>query len=417
MKPLIAIAQFINAILGSLGVDLYDIALQWRLRKMLPRHAKRGDLRTDGLTILTYLSVPGSILQVARDFIEKLTHTNIPFSVVDMTINAANTQTLPSDEAAKYREHLAKHIDQRLCISFIERSHNPRNKCLTVVNPAWCEVKGGLDKINPDIASQTFNIVTFTDFCYDAFKSIIRPESTIFKIRYPSCLNPSTSFDRAGIRHRFSIPTDAFVVFFNFSLGANFERKNPDGALKAFAEFANHAKPRNKKVILAFKLMGTNNHPEKFAKIKSIASDLGISHKVIYITELLSHEEILNLTGSADVYLSLHRSEGLGIGMVEAMSLGVPVIATGFGGNTDFVNESTAFVVPFKMCPVAKSYSPYAAEWAEPDVHAAASHLIKLYTDPTLGTTKAKAAQELIATTFSAKRFESDIRSMMSELL
>ena len=81
------------------------------------------------------------------------------------------------------------------------------------------------------------------------------------------------------------------------------------------------------------------------------------------------------LTEHCDCYVSLHRSEGFGLTMAEAMSLGKPVIATGYSGNTDFMDERSAYLVPYDLVPVPPDWWAHApgAEWAEPDVDAASS--------------------------------------------
>ena len=74
------------------------------------------------------------------------------------------------------------------------------------------------------------------------------------------------------------------------------------------------------------------------------------------------------------------------MGMLEAMSLNVPVIATAYGGNTDFVREDTAFPIPYRLVPAHTDFAAYTqvAEWAEPDVDAAAEDLKQLFTDSAL---------------------------------
>lgn len=405
-------AQLPVKLLRFFGVDLYGLILKLRIKFLLGIH--KCNLRTDGLVIFTYLPLPGSILQVARDFIDKLALTSVPFTVIDMTINISKTTTLPQEEIKKYQQFISRKIDQKVCLSFIERKHNPSS--LQVINPVWCEVSDGLEKINPDIANGHFNLVTFTTFCHEAFSKIIKPESINYYVRYPVRLNLNITSDKNTLRKDFSIPADAFVVFFNFSLGANFERKNPIGALKAFSEFVKKCHNHLPKPIFVLKLIETVKGQDNFSRIKAEVNALKIETNVIYISKLLSREEILNLTKCADVYLSLHRSEGLGLGIIESMSVNVPVIATNYGGCTDFINEENAFLVPYTLTPVDKSYSAYAAEWAEPDIQMAAKYLYEIYNNPNLGKIKSNSAKKFIDEYYSAKSFEGDIRSMLSQI-
>jgi glycosyltransferase involved in cell wall biosynthesis len=84
------------------------------------------------------------------------------------------------------------------------------------------------------------------------------------------------------------------------------------------------------------------------------------------------------ISAHCDCYVSLHRSEGFGLTMAEAMALGKPVIATGYSGNMDFMGERCAYLVPYDLVPVPSDWWAHApgAEWAEPDV-AAASELMR----------------------------------------
>ena len=96
--------------------------------------------------------------------------------------------------------------------------------------------------------------------------------------------------------------------------------------------------------------------------------------RIVLIAESLPRDELLALYGCCDVYLSLHRSEGFGRGMAEAFQLGIDVIATDFGGNTDFCSGPLAHPVRWCEAPIPRGSYPYADghSWAEPDLgHAA----------------------------------------------
>ena len=96
--------------------------------------------------------------------------------------------------------------------------------------------------------------------------------------------------------------------------------------------------------------------------------------RIVLIAESLPREELLALYGCCDVFLSLHRSEGFGRGMAEVLQLGVDVIATDFGGNTDFCKGPLAHPVRWRPAPIPRGAYPYADghSWAEPDLEHAA---------------------------------------------
>ncbi len=101
-------------------------------------------------------------------------------------------------------------------------------------------------------------------------------------------------------------------------------------------------------------------------------------------TRTLPPADALAFTAAADIVLSLHRSEGFGLVLAEAMRLGKPVVATGWSGNMDFMDESSAMLVPYRLIEARDPRGVYQAPgamWAEPDIAAAASMLRRLADD------------------------------------
>ena len=98
----------------------------------------------------------------------------------------------------------------------------------------------------------------------------------------------------------------------------------------------------------------------------------------------LDRDGILSLIKACDCYVSLHRSEGLGLGMVEALMLGRPVIGTDFSGSRDFLNEETGFPVAYRLVDVRAHDYPHAVgqRWADPDIEAAARAMARVRSDP-----------------------------------
>ena len=78
---------------------------------------------------------------------------------------------------------------------------------------------------------------------------------------------------------------------------------------------------------------------------------------------------------SIDCYISLHRSEGFGFGMAEAMACGKSVIATGWSGNLDFTRPDNSLLVDYELVALDRDLGPYrrGQVWAEPDLDMAAN--------------------------------------------
>jgi hypothetical protein len=172
---------------------------------------------------------------------------------------------------------------------------------------------------------------------------------------------------KALLRSRFT-----FLSVFDFH--SQIKRKNPMAAISAFRE-AFPKKTENVQLIL--KTIHGESRPDEF---NSIRAAMGEDRRMLLINGALSREELCWLIQNSQVYLSLHRSEGFGRPIAEAMLLGTAVIATGWSGNADFLSDETGFPIRYRLRPVAPGEYPFAAgEWAEPDIGHAAAVMRYLY--------------------------------------
>ena len=171
------------------------------------------------------------------------------------------------------------------------------------------------------------------------------------------------------------------MVHFSFDANSTVARKNPSGAIDAFLR----ATDGDPSAVLLMKVRNfeqvrvSARHGDIHAR--AFLEKVSLDHRIRLITRELDYSKSLGLIQLSDCYLSLHRSEGYGYGMAEAMALGVPVIATGYSGNLDFMSNDSALLVPYDKRPILPGeYFHWDSKmhWAEPDVKVAASHLGKL---------------------------------------
>jgi glycosyltransferase involved in cell wall biosynthesis len=179
-------------------------------------------------------------------------------------------------------------------------------------------------------------------------------------------------------RDHFRLHPDTFYFMFSFDYFSYPARKNPLAVLRAF-QLAFPKRTEN--VGLVLKSTGTATlYPE----IRSIILQAAESDPRIHVIDrMFSRDEMVSLIAQSDCYVSLHRSEGFGLGMAEAMALGKPVVGTDFSGNTDFLSEHTGFPVPCTLRPVQPGEYVFSdgESWAEPDEAAAAQVLRHVFHD------------------------------------
>ena len=164
------------------------------------------------------------------------------------------------------------------------------------------------------------------------------------------------------------------------------ERKNPFGAIHAFQR----AFPDDARANLVIKLNNAQGANHTLVPILTKLRELcKADRRIRIIDEVLSYSDVLCLYASCDVFVSLHRSEGYGFGLLEAMALGKPVIATAWSGNMAFMSHANSCLVRYKLIPVNANLRVYsrvslgaAATWADPDLDEAAAWMRKLVEDP-----------------------------------
>ena len=132
----------------------------------------------------------------------------------------------------------------------------------------------------------------------------------------------------------------------------------------------------------------------------------------------MSRPEVNGLIAATDAFVSLHRSEGFGFGLAEAMLLGKPAIGTDYSGNTDFLNRATGYPVPYELVPVGSGEYPdhEGQVWAEPDIAAAARAMAAIVDDPVAAEARALAGQTFIKTHHSLAAVGREMRDRLTAL-
>jgi len=136
------------------------------------------------------------------------------------------------------------------------------------------------------------------------------------------------------------------------------------------------------------------------------------------LTATLSRADIYALEAACDCFVSLHRSEGFGLGLAEAMLLGKPAIATGYSGNLDFMNAENSWLVDYEMTEIAEDRPIYTRgnSWAEPSVTQAARFMREIYERPEAARDRALRAQPLVRELLSLDAAGQRMRARLQEI-
>jgi len=209
-------------------------------------------------------------------------------------------------------------------------------------------------------------------------------------------------------RADFGLPETTLVVLVSFNLASSFERKNPLGAVAAFRAAFGDRTDR----LLLLKIGNPRHSPDDFARLSAAVAD---APNIRLETRTLPAADALALTATADLVLSLHRSEGFGLVPAEAMLLGRPVIATGWSGNMEFMDERSAALVRYRLVAVEDPRGVYAAPgavWAEPEVAHAAEWLRRLAEDAPARAALGVAGQEAVRTRLGPAALAAAVRGL-----
>lgn len=372
----------------------YKLALRTRLERLcrpLERRLRQPRIgRRKGVLLVGYAEGNLGLGQVFRNNTRAVELSGLPFAIYPFGFG----------------------VETRRIGSFMpERYDQTHAYDVNVIHVAPSQVPTLLQIIDPRVTRNSYNILsTFwelpkapevwrpmlagiqeiwapNEFVANAFREIFSGPIVVMPHAVDVDEGPYPTRDALGMA------PNRFYFVFTFDYFSLPHRKNPLGVLEAFKA----AFPQgSENVGLVIKSMGApDQYPEIRKKIREAAA---ADQRILAIDRALTRQEALGLIYASNAYVSLHRAEGFGLGMAEAMSFGRIVIGTNFSGNTDFLTEKTGFPIPFVLRPVEPHEYPWSEGqlWAEPDLAAAASAMRRVLQSPDIARQRAAAGQQFV---------------------
>lgn len=184
-----------------------------------------------------------------------------------------------------------------------------------------------------------------------------------------------TTYDSEHNRLFFNLQSEIFYFLVMFDSVSTMARKNPMATIKAYKEAFSK---QQTDVGMIIKI----NNPQK-EDVDYIYNELAGYSNIVIMDTVLEKKQVNGLIRSADVLVSLHRAEGYGLPIAEAMQLGTPVIATNYSTNTEFMDKESACLIDYKLVAITDTIGHYRKGffWAEADSHQAAQAMLRLHND------------------------------------
>ena len=378
-------ANALNRLIGRLLTKFSHL----RQRRQAPDGLIVGLPESPGATLVGYVQGDFGVAQNLRAAAGSLAATEYPFDVFDVDTGGAYSE---SDSALS---HLA--VDSS--------THALQLYCVNADQLRWVSDRLGSRKTagRYRIGYWFWELANFpADWlhAFDYVDEVWAPSHFIYEslvkvsprpvVHMPVAVDFSIqgSYTRIG----FHLPEGKFLFLFSYDFHSFSQRKNPEAVI---ASFILAFPPGEAGVGLVVKTIYGEKHPDMYIKLLELAQQ---DSRIRVINRVMSRDEMYGLINTCDCYVSLHRSEGFGLGLAESMLLGKPVIGTGYSGNMDFMNADNSCVVDFEMVPVPMDAYPYwdGQEWADPDIGQAADYMKRLYVDQAYREQIARRGQEQI---------------------
>ena len=365
-----------------------------------------GDELEPGINMIGYLRAINGTAEGSRLLLTALDRTGIPHTTIDYKASPSQVGT----DLAERRDGVPVHDVNLLCVNAdmtprfaVDAGPEIFLNRYTIGTWAWETEElppyllGALDWVD--------EVWVPSDYSRQAVQKAT--EKPVLTFHHPIA---APDVDPTVTRATLGLP-DAYTFLFIFDYFSVARRKNAEGLVAAFSQ----AFPPGEGPVLVIKTINAEHRPEEAGALLQAAAG---RPDIVVIDRYLPARHKNALIGLADCYVSLHRSEGFGLTLAEAMALGKPVIATGYSGNLDFMSEQNSYLVKARPVLVGGDSTIYPAtgRWGEPDLADAARLMRHVYEHPDEAAALGEQARRDIAEKHSVDRGAEFIRRRYEEV-
>lgn len=390
---------------GGYGVAEGEVPASW-IPVARERHGSTNGVRAAGMNLAGYFAAELGMGQGGRLLIDAVAAAGVPYT----TITSTRTE---SRQQATYEAHESS-VRYPVNVAFVNADQfglwaddvGPEllRDRYTVGVWAW-EVEEFKDYT--EALALVDEVWAISDFVRDAVVQKTGKPVHVVPLPIPVPQTLPAPLDHASV----GLPEAPYFLFV-FDYFSVVERKNPFAVIEAFSQ----AFPEGSGPQLVIKTI--NGHRRRTDRERVRLACRGRSD-IHLLEDYLPADALRSLMGSAAAYVSLHRSEGYGLTMSEAMSLGRPVIATAYSGNLGFMTDENSLLVPYKLVRVGPGVEPYpaTARWAEADVEVAAAHMRRIVADPAFAAELGARARAFVAAQGDVSTAAAFIASRMKAIM
>jgi glycosyltransferase involved in cell wall biosynthesis len=329
------------------------------------------DVQIGGINLIGYARAEMGIGESCRIAARSMSAAGIPFGIINYT----------GTNRARMTDYTWKHKEMKEPIHPINIFHINAEQMMEV----YAQYSSNLFDNRYNIGYWHWELPNFPDEWQSSFKILdeiwvpssfvansVSMNSPVPVVRIPHGIEVNIINRRE--RAYFNLPERSFLFLTMYDVRSYQERKNP---LASIAAFKSTFDSNDMSVGLVIKV---NSAKSGFDELESLKANISDYKNIYLITNVLSRDDTNSLIQCVDSFISLHRSEGFGLGLAEAMYLGKPAIGTNWSSNIDFMNNQNSCLVNYEVIQVGSDYGPYKAHqyWADPDVEHAGSYMRRL---------------------------------------